>query len=293
MGDLPLISVLCALLAALLFACASVAQQRAASAVPEGDALVASLIRSPRWWAGLIGDGGGYVMQAVALSLGSVLVVQPLIVTSLLFALPLSAKFSGIRITRSAWSLAIMLAISLAIFLVVCDPTEGDSNAPWSDWAVPLTITVAVAVIATIGGLSKLDGGWRALLLGSAAGIFYGVAVAFTKYVTDLLGHGVVGVISAWQTWALIASGAIGVYLQQRAFQVGPLSASLPALTIGEPIAAIFLGMTVLDERLRVDGPGIALIGCAVAVMIMTTIALSRSQARDTEGATAESTVGS
>jgi hypothetical protein len=100
-------------------------------------------------------------------------------------------------------------------------------------------------------------------------------------------------VISAWQTWALIASGAIGVYLQQRAFQVGPLSASLPALTIGEPIAAIFLGMTVLDERLRVDGPGIALIGCAVAVMIMTTIALSRSQARDTEGATAESTVGS
>ena len=268
MGDLPLISVLCALLAALLFACASVAQQRAASAVPEGEALVASLIRSPRWWAGLIGDGGGYVMQAVALSLGSVLVVQPLIVTSLLFALPLSAKFSGIRITRSAWSLAIMLAISLAIFLVVGDPTEGDSNAPWSDWAVPLTITVAVAVAATVGGLSKLD-------------------------VTDLLGHGVVGVISAWQTWALIASGAIGVYLQQRAFQVGPLSASLPALTIGEPIAAIFLGMTVLDERLRVDGPGIALIGCAVAVMIMTTIALSRSQARDTEGATAESTVGS
>lgn len=141
----------------------------------------------------LIGDGGGYVMQAVALSLGSVLVVQPLIVTSLLFALPLSAKFSGIRITRSAWSLAIMLAISLAIFLVVGDPTEGDSNAPWSDWAVPLTITVAVAVAATVGGLSKLDGGWRALLLGSAAGIFYGVAVAFTKYVTDLLGHGVVG----------------------------------------------------------------------------------------------------
>lgn len=165
MGDLPLISVLCALLAALLFACASVAQQRAASAVPEGEALVASLIRSPRWWAGLIGDGGGYVMQAVALSLGSVLVVQPLIVTSLLFALPLSAKFSGIRITRSAWSLAIMLAISLAIFLVVGDPTEGDSNAPWSDWAVPLTITVAVAVAATVGGLSKLDGGWRALLL--------------------------------------------------------------------------------------------------------------------------------
>jgi drug/metabolite transporter (DMT)-like permease len=111
MGDLPLISIICALAAALLFACASVAQQRAASSVPEGGALVASLIRSPRWWAGLIGDGGGYVMQALALALGSVLVVQPLIVSSLLFALPLSAKFSGIRITRTAWTFAVMLAI--------------------------------------------------------------------------------------------------------------------------------------------------------------------------------------
>lgn len=293
MGDLPLISIICALAAALLFACASVAQQRAASSVPEGGALVASLIRSPRWWAGLIGDGGGYVMQALALALGSVLVVQPLIVSSLLFALPLSAKFSGIRITRTAWTFAVMLAIALAVFLVVGDPTEGDSNAPWSDWAVPLTITVGVAVVATIGGLSKLDAGWRALLLGAAAGVFYGIAVAFTKYVTDLLGDGFVNVVSAWQTWALIASGAIGVYVQQRAFQVGPLSASLPALTIGEPIAAVFLGMTVLDERLRVEGLGIVVIGCAVAVMIVTTIALSRSQGRETIGVTAPSPVSS
>ncbi|MCJ0907157.1 DMT family transporter [Rhodococcus sp. ARC_M6] len=291
MGDLPLISIICALAAALLFACASVAQQRAASAVAEDEALVASLIRSPRWWAGLLGDGGGYVMQALALSLGSVLVVQPLIVSSLLFALPLSAKFSGIRITRYAWSCAVMLAIALAVFLVVGDPTEGNSNAAFSDWIAPLALTVGFAVVATIAGLSKLDAGWRALLLGAAAGIFFGVAVAFTKYVTDLLGHGLTGVLSAWQTWALIASGAVGVYLQQRAFQVGPLSASLPALTIAEPIAAIFLGMTVLDERLRVDGPGIALIGCAVAVMIFTTIALSRSQGRETPGVTAPSPV--
>lgn len=254
---------------------------------------MASLIRSPRWWAGLVGDGGGYVMQALALSLGSVLVVQPLIVSSLLFALPLSATFSGIRITRSAWSLAIMLAAALAVFLVVGDPTEGDSNAPWPVWAVPLSITVGVAVSVTVAGLSKLDGHWRALLLGSAAGIFYGVAVAFTKYVTDLLGHGVVEVLSAWQTWALVAAGAAGIYLQQRAFQVGPLSASLPALTIAEPIAAVFLGMTVLDERLRVDGPAIALIVCAVAVMVATTVALSRSQARDTTGAAAQSPVSS
>ncbi|MGC0364086.1 drug/metabolite transporter (DMT)-like permease [Rhodococcus sp. 27YEA15] len=293
MGALPLISILCALAAALLFACASVAQQSAASAVPEDGALISTLIRTPRWWAGLVGDGGGYVMQALALAMGSVLVVQPLIVASLLFALPLSAKFSGIRITRSAWSLAILLAAALAVFLVVGDPTEGNENAPWSTWTLPLALTVAVATVATLAGLSKLDSNWRALLLGSAAGIFYGVAVAFTKYVTDLFGHGLGGVLTAWQTWALIASGILGVYLQQRAFQVGPLSASLPALTIGEPIAAIFLGMTVLGERLRVDGAALALVTVSVIVMIAAAVGLSRSQARDTAGVTGPSPVPS
>lgn len=85
---LPAASVVCALVAALLFAGASVAQQSAASEVPEGSGLMSTLFRSPRWWAGVVGDGGGYVMQAVALAIGSVLVVQPLLVSALLFALP-------------------------------------------------------------------------------------------------------------------------------------------------------------------------------------------------------------
>ncbi|GAB2647077.1 DMT family transporter [Prescottella soli] len=280
MPGLPVASIVCALIAAFLFACASVAQQRAASAVPEDQALIASLIRSPRWWAGLLGDGGGYLMQVAALALGSVLVVQPLLVTALLFALPLSARFSGYRFTRSAWLLAGALTVSLAVFLVVGNPTAGNVDAPWSAWAIPLTAVVAVTVAATLIGWSqRVDAGWRALLLGGASGALYGVAVAFTKYVTDLFERGLPEVLGAWQTYALLAAGIVGVYLQQRAFQVGPLSASLPAMTIGEPVIAIFLGMTVLDERLQVSGPAVALVGVALAVMVYTTIALSRDQA--------------
>ncbi|CAM3107471.1 DMT family transporter [Prescottella defluvii] len=275
-----LASVLCALIAAFLFACASVAQQSAAAQVPEEQSLIASLMRSPRWWAGLLGDGGGYLMQVVALALGSVLVVQPLLVTALLFALPLSARFSGTRFPRSSWGLAVALSAALAVFLVVGNPTEGGTDAPWARWALPLTVTVVAIAVATLVGLSpRVAPGRRALLLGAASGALYGVAVAFTKYVTDLLERGFVEVVGAWQTYALLAAGIAGVYLQQRAFQVGPLSASLPAMTIGEPVIAIFLGMTVLDERLRVSGAGIAVIAVAAAVMVWTTIALSRGQA--------------
>ncbi|NKW40037.1 hypothetical protein GS935_26075 [Rhodococcus hoagii] len=50
-------------------------------------------------------------------------------------------------------------------------------------------------------------------------------------------------------------------------------------MTIGEPVVAIFLGMTVLDERLRVSGIGLAVVAAAIGVMLATTIALSRDQA--------------
>lgn len=282
-----MLPVLLALVAAMLFACASVAQQSAAASVPEGDSLVAGLLRSPRWWAGVIGDVGGYGVQVAALWVGSVLVVQPLVVSMLLFALPLSAKFSGFRMTRRIWLSAVSLALALAVFIVVGDPTEGHSNAPWSEWMLPLVIAGAVVTGCVVAGLTSKNPGHRALCLGAAGGLLFGVAVAFTKFVTDLVDKDILGALTAWQTYALVGCGVVGFYLQQRAFQAGPLSASLPAVTIGEPFGAAFLGITVLDERVR-DGPvALAVIAASVAVMIYATIALSRTQAGVTEGAAA------
>ncbi|KAA0020055.1 DMT family transporter [Antrihabitans cavernicola] len=277
---MPYATIVCSLIAALLFACAAVAQQHAASSVPEGESLMSELIRKPRWWAGIAGDGGGYAMQAIALSLGSVLIVQPLLVSAVVFALPLAARFSGRRITPRMWALAAALTGALAVFLVVGNPSEGKSDAPFSEWAVPLIVLLVVVGVATAGGLARIEVGLRALLLGAAGGLLFGLAAALTKDVTDRFGSGIWSVLTSWQTWILIASGIVGVYLQQRAFQVGPLSASLPAVTIAEPLAAVFVGMTVLDERLRADALGIGVTAAAVVVMAVATLLLSRSQAQ-------------
>ncbi|GGG10847.1 hypothetical protein GCM10007304_26170 [Rhodococcoides trifolii] len=276
---MPIAAVVLSLVAALLFACGAVAQQSAASAVPDGRSLVSGLVSSRRWWAGLVGDAGGYLVQVAALAVGSVLIVQPLLVTMLLFALPLSARFSGLTMRRSTWVFASVLAASLVVFLAVGNPTEGNSDAPWSQWALPLCVVVGVCAAATAGAFAIRDPRWRALLLGSAGGVLFGVAVAFTKYVTDLVGDGLLEAATAWQTWALVASGVIGFYLQQKAFQVGPLAASLPAVTVGEPIGAAVLGIAVLDERLRTGGVGFVVVGAAVAAMIASAILLSRVQA--------------
>jgi hypothetical protein len=77
----------------------TVIRQRSASVISDDDvgALgpITTLVRRPEWWLGTLAGFGGYGLQAVALGLGSLLLVQPLLVLSLLFALPLGAKFSS------------------------------------------------------------------------------------------------------------------------------------------------------------------------------------------------------
>lgn len=279
MSSHPAAAVVCALLAALLFAVAAVAQQRAAAAVPEGESLVRALLRNPRWWAGVGGDTGGYAMQVAALALGAVLLVQPILVSALVFALPLSARLNRRRVTPGTWATALALTAALACFLLVGNPTAGNADAPLRDWLLPLGILLGLIAAATATGVTAHDAGWRALLLGAAAGALYGLAAALTSYVTDLFEHGLGHVLGGWQTWALIAAGGTGVYLQQRAYQAGPLTASLPALTIAEPLAAAFVGFAVLDERLRADAAGLVVAAGAVIVMCAATVSLSRSQA--------------
>ncbi|MEE2061866.1 DMT family transporter [Rhodococcus artemisiae] len=279
-------SVACALAAAVLIAVSMVAQQRSAAAVPTSGPLVGSLIRSPRWWAALAVDGGGYTLQVLALALGTVLIVQPLLVSSLLFAIPISAYYTGRRPDRRTLLLAGALCVSLAVFLIAGNPTAGAVDAAATRWALPLALVLAVTAGATALGLAPGSPGRRAMLLGTAAGILYGVAAAFTKHVTDLIEHGVFTVLGSWQTWTVIAAGLTGMYLQQRAFQAGPLTASLPTLTIAEPLAAVFLGMTVLGEHLDTDSLGLTATVAAVAVMAVTTLALARTVAPSPSGTT-------
>ncbi len=68
--------------------------------------------------------------------------------------------------------------------------------------------------------------------------------------------------------------------LQQAAFQAGDLGASLPAVTVGEPVVAVALGIVVLHEQLRADGAEWVLVGGLVLLMVAATVALARSSAR-------------
>jgi hypothetical protein len=271
-----------AVVAALLFAIASVAQRGAAADVPDDDArggrLIARLVRSPRWWAGTVGDFGGFVVQAAALGVGALLLVQPLLVTTVLFALPLEARITGRRIGRAEIGWAAVLVAALALFVVAGEPTAGIDRAPFATW-VPALVVLLVVGVACVLLAGHRRGPRRAALLAVATGLAYGLVAALTKSVVDLLGDGPIALLTSWETYALVVAAVGGTLLQQTAFGAGPLAASLPAVTVGEPVIAAVLGVVVLSEQVRADGPEWVLIAVLVVAMVAATAALSRSSA--------------
>ena len=284
-----------ALLAAALFALASAVQQRSAAAVPAGQdhglRLVRSLLRSPRWWTGTLADTGGYAAQAAALGLGSLLLVQPLLVTTVLFALPLGARWAGRRLAPSDWAWAGVLVLSLAAFVVTGQPTAGSDLAGWRDW-LPAWVVLGVAVAGCLLGAAVRRGTSRAVLLAVTTGMAYGLAAALTKGVMSLLDDGPGAVLGHWGTYLLAAALLGGTLVQQSAFQAASLGASLPAATVGEPVVAVALGMTVLGERLRADGAEWLLIALLVTAMVAATVALARSSAAAAAGEEAAQPTG-
>ncbi|MFC9760420.1 DMT family transporter [Rhodococcus jostii] len=268
--------------AALCIAVGTVVRHRSAAQIPDENVGVlgpiTTLVRQPVWWVGTVVGIGGYALQAAALGLGSLLLVQPLLVLSLLFALPLGARFSGRTVTRADWLWASALTAAIAVLVVVGDPRPGVERAETRHWIVICLIGLPFVLACLLGARSG-SRSRRALLLGLAGGALFGVAAVLTKGVVHLAGEGPRPLFTSLELYALVVVGAAAVALQQSAFQVGALQASLPATTVMEPLVASLLGFVVLGEYLDADRKVTAVLVVALIAVIMAAVALARGAA--------------
>jgi drug/metabolite transporter (DMT)-like permease len=270
-------------------------QQEAAAAEDAADsgAIVTSWIRQPAWWAGTLGAIGGYVFQALALAHGSLLLVQPLLVSSLLFVLPLGARFSNQHVRGRDWLWALLLTAALTVFVLVGQPREGHYRPPVPAWTVALATSVPV-VIGCVLVARRRAGRPRAMLLAGAVAVLLGMVAVLTKVSTHRLAvHGWHGLLTVPAPYLLVALAVTVTVLQQSAFHAGALQASVPIMLVGEPIVAVLLGVVILGEHLVVRGAGGVILVLAVAAMTAATVALGRDSASaPTQAAEATATVG-
>ena len=94
----------------------------------------------------------------------------------------------------------------------------------------------------------------RATALGVAAGVANALVAVFSKSTAVMLAHGLLHALASWQLYALLVSGAASLSLASSAFQAGSLAASLPMLTVVDPIAATIIGALFFGESLTIRG---------------------------------------
>jgi drug/metabolite transporter (DMT)-like permease len=277
-------AVVLALLAAVGYAVASVLQHHAARDEPDELALrpglLWRLLRRPQWLLGTAADIVAFGFQALAIGLGSLVVVQPLLCAGLLFALPLSAAWQGRRLERRDWVAALALSVALAVFLVVGDPSVGKDFPTTRAWVVAGAVigpAVAVCLVAAM----RTQHTARAVLLAFATALLYSVTAVLTKAAVTELGDGLGVFFSSWEPYVGIALGIGALLVNQSAFQAGELQASLPTLTAAEPIVGSVLGLVMLDELITAAGVvEWTAVLVAALVIVGSVIVLSLSTAR-------------
>ncbi len=274
--------VLFALCAAVFAAIGIVVRQRATMDVPPeygvSTVMLSTLLRRRLWWAGTAAAVVGYAFQALALANGSLLLVQPLLVSALLFALPMSAHLAHRRVTRAEWAWALVLTAALTVFVLLGRTRTGNYHT--SVAASTLVTIVCVAVVAGCVALAVRMAGWRrAVLLAAAVGVLFGLVAVLTKIVMHRLNEAsALSLLATPAPYLLVVIGVVATLLQQSAFHAGALQTSVPTMLVLEPIVAVLLGAILFGEQPAVSGLAAVALTLAVIAMAAATIALGRDE---------------
>jgi drug/metabolite transporter (DMT)-like permease len=276
------LAALLAVAAALLFAIGTVLQQRAAMESNDREAVRAgfllSLARRPVWLAGIASDGLGFLAQAAALGIGKLVVVQPLLATSMVFALPFGARWTGQRIRRADVAAALAVVAGLAAFLVISDPSGGEQDASAGAWIAIGAIGGALtAVLITIG--ARAGPVARATTFGSAAGVLFAISAALTKATVDELDEGFLSLLTDWHLYALLAVGYASMNISSISLQTGALAPAMATSMTLDPICSVIIGVTAFGESIHDDAAGAIASLAGLLAMALGLVALARAQA--------------
>ena len=269
---LDVVAVPTAVGAALSFALSAVLQQRETADVPERRALdprlVLDLVHRPVWAASIAADIVGVVLQVIALHFGQLILVQPLLVAGLLFAVVIAARLDHRPPDRVMLGGALLCAAGLTAFLLVAQPAGGDGTARGVD-ARWLVIGLAATLASCLLVAYRTGGTPRALALALGTGLLYGVTSGLLKLLGTDLASGVAATVTHWPLYAVLVAGPLGFLLSQNAFQAARLPAPpLAVLTTVDPLVSIAIGLVALGERIE-QTPG-AVVGEVLALTAMT-----------------------
>jgi drug/metabolite transporter (DMT)-like permease len=271
------------LLAALLIGTGFVLQQYAAQREPDSRflrlKLMTELLRTPRWLAGIACMIAGQVIAAWSIGHLSLAFVEPLLTMNLVFALVIAVPLAKASLT--VWEVVGAAVLITGVALLSASRSVkpiGLSFGSVSHWFVAAVIA-GIAALAVHAGLRR-RGRSRAMLTGVGAGLVFGIQDALTRQTLEILqSSGISSLFTTWAPYALVGAGAIGIWLMQSAFNAGPLNESLPAISAGEPLVGLLLGVIVFGDRIQVSPGLLAMQAAGIVALVVGVIMVARAPA--------------
>jgi hypothetical protein len=269
-----------ALVAAFANAASSICQRLGVEDAPDTHGpslgLVRHMVRRRVWILGFAIMALGYGAQSVALHLGSLNEVQPLMVSELVLLVALLWLWYATALRARDLAAALATAVGLGAFLAIASPTTGNLVPGGARWLEVSTVVVAVVVLLVALGV-RGPTWWRALSLGASASVGFALLAAITKSMTNVLVAGWGPLFSSWQLYALCAIGLTSFVIMQSAFQVGPFAASQSTLILLNPLVSLAIGRVLFGEHLRGGILGITFEILALSLMVVGALGLSTS----------------
>ena len=259
MRGADLLSYLLAASAAFGNALANVMQRKASleqpADVPFGAQLLLRLIRNRTWLIGIGGMVASFALQAVALGLGELSAVEPIITLEVPLTLLVASRVFHGRLGQQEWTSILMMTGGMIALIAALNPSPGQETH-----INHITYVLAGGgTAATIGILVAASRAKRAIVqtacLGAAAGTSFGLTATLIKEtVAQLSENGLVAMLTTWQTYAAVGFGILGVLLMQWALHTGSLFAAQPGFTLMDPLVSILWGVLVYGETTRTGG---------------------------------------
>ncbi|WP_124710448.1 DMT family transporter [Gordonia insulae] len=257
---------LLSVLAALLIAGGTVMRQRASHAS-------GAIARG--WWIGAIIALCGFASQVAALGLGSILLVQPLVVLAILFALPMEAWADRRRPLRIEWAWGAVLVVCVTLFLAISRP-EPSQRRPENLLMVATIGVVIFVLVCCVIAAERSNQHYKALLYGVTAGALFGMSALLVKSVAYQVINDFGRTFTQPEIYLFVIVAGSGIIAQQRAFGAGELQTSFPALTVVELAVSMGLGVALLGENLSVSVPTALFLGVVLAVMVRAVLELAK-----------------
>jgi len=269
------------LVAAMLLGTGFVLQQHAAEQEPQESflrlRLISGLLHRPRWLLGFAVMVSGQLLSAWCVGHLELSQYEPLLATSLIFALALAVPLSRQRLRVTELIGAVILSCGVAALSLGRSPgTPSASFGSFSDW--PAAAGIAALAYCFIHAGHRRTGPLRATLTGTGAGLVFGISDALTRRTVQIMdAHSFAGLVTSWPPYCLLAAALIANWLMQNAFSAAPLHASLPAITAAEPIAGILLGVVVFGDEIQISPGRLAIQAAGIAALVVGVVLVARA----------------